>query len=298
MNETLSAIRFEHHEENVPAELKVGERWVLCDEEKVPLIATASGAVYAASSTDPSTWRGYESALSACRENEWSFAGIGRVIMESEPFVGVDLDHCLDPETGELSPWSARILERLDSYSEISPSGTGVKIWVKAPSITRAHVKPGLEVYPRGRYFTVTGVTLRGDGALAGGAAGEIPERDDVLAQIIEEEFPKIDRDRRPYNGPKKVLDLLAYLEKANLEIFAELSDGAAERKYALRCPWLDEHTNADETGTYAGQYADGPTFFHCWHSHCASRRWQEFKAYADSIIYRGRPRRLTGRLR
>jgi primase-polymerase (primpol)-like protein len=291
MTETSEATvtRFEHHKENVPAELKAGERWVCCDENKVPLVAVTSGAVYASSSTDPSTWRGYEDTLIAWRKNEWSFTGIGRVITLEEDYVGVDLDKCLDPETGELSPWAAGILERLDSYSEISPSGTGVKIWVKASSIVRAHVKPSLEIYPRGRYFTVTGVTLRGS---------EIAERDDVLAEIIEEEFPKVDRDRRPYNGPKKVLDLLAYLEQANLEIFAELSDGAAERKYALRCPWLDEHTGGDESGTYAGQYADGATFFHCWHSHCADRRWREFRAYADATVYGTRPRRFAGRLR
>jgi hypothetical protein len=115
---------------------------------------------------------------------------------------------------------------------------------------------------------------------------------------LIAEEFPKVDSDRTPYGGPKRVIDLLEYLERASVEIFSELSDGAAERKYGVRCPWVDDHTDGDESGTYAGQYPDGATFFQCWHAHCASRHWQEFKAYADSIIYRGRPRRLTGRLR
>src|SRR5215211_4597345 len=157
---TNTPLRFEHHEENVPAELKEAEQWVCCDEEKVPLVAAASGAVYAASSTAPDTWRDYETALTAWRGNEWSFTGLGRVIRAEEEYVGVDLDKCLDPESGELSPWAVTILERLDSYSEISPSGTGVKVWVKAPNSTRAHVKPGLEIYPRGRYFTVTGRVL------------------------------------------------------------------------------------------------------------------------------------------
>jgi hypothetical protein len=290
MNETTEAIRFEHHEENVPDELKMGERWVCCDEGKVPLVATASGAVYAASSTDPATWRAYDNTLEAWRENEWSFAGVGRVIKADEEYVGVDLDHCLDVDSGEIYAWAARVLDRLKSYSEISPSGDGVKIWVKAPSITRAHVKPGFEIYPRGRYFTVTGKVL--------GRKKEIAERDDELSRIISEEFPRVDRDRRPYDGPQKVLDLLNYLERANIEIFAELSDGAAERKYAVRCPWVDEHTDHDESGTYAGQYANGATFYYCYHSHCAGRLWQEFKAYADAVAYGTRPRRLSGRLR
>jgi putative DNA primase/helicase len=152
MIDTYTPTRFEHHPENVPEELKADPNsWVCCDEEKVPLIATASGAVYAASSTNPDTWRSYDDAYTAWLENEWSFAGVGRVIRAEEDLVGVDLDKCLDPETGEITPWARRILERLDSYAEISPSLTGVKVWVRAPNITRAHAKPGLEIYPRGR---------------------------------------------------------------------------------------------------------------------------------------------------
>jgi hypothetical protein len=289
MTTTLTPPRFPHHSENVPDQLKNAEQWLVCDEEKVPLIATLSGACYAASSTDPTTWRDYDTAYQAWRENEWSFAGIGRVVTLEEDLVGVDFDDVLDPGTGELAPRAAEIIELLDSYSEISPSLAGVKVWVKAPSLTRAHVKPGLEVYPRSRYLIVTGLVFRD---------AEIAVRDDEIAAIIEEEFPKVDRDRTPYDGPKRAIDLLEYLERANVEIFSELSDGAAERKYGVRCPWVDDHTDGDESGTYAGQYPDGATFFQCWHAHCASRRWREFKAYADSIIYRGRPRRLTGRLR
>src|SRR5215213_5718130 len=239
MIDTYSPPRFEHHPEGVPDELKLDEAWVCCDESKVPLVATASGAVYAASSTDPKTWRSYEDAYDAWHENEWSFAGVGRVIRDTEPLLGVDLDKCLDPDTGELTPWASRLLTRLDSYAEVSPSLTGVKVWVKAPTNTRAHVKPGLEIYPRGRYFTVTGIALR--------EAKGIETRDEELAAIIEEEFPRVDRNRTPYDGPRRVLDLLDYIEKANVEIFAERSDGTAERVYSIRCPWAEEHTDGDE---------------------------------------------------
>jgi hypothetical protein len=291
MTSTYAPPRFEHHPENVPEELKTGASWVCCDEEKVPLVATASGAVYAASSTDPDTWRSHEEAYIAWRDNEWSFAGVGRVILAEEDIVGVDLDKCLDLETGEITPWATQVIERLDSYAEVSPSLTGVKIWVKAPTITRAHVKPGLEVYPRGRYFTVTGLAL--------GEARSIESRDEELAQIVAEEFPRVDRDRTPYDGPRRVLDLLDYLEKANIAIFAERSDGTAERVYNIRCPWAEEHTDGDESGTRVGQYADGATFFRCEHAHCREiREWRQFRAECDPIVYLGRRRRARGRLR
>ena|SRR5215217_5326289 len=80
MIDTFAPPRFEHHPENVPEELKAHETWVCCDELKAPLVATLSGAVYAASSTDKTTWRSYDEAYKAWLDNEWSFAGVGRVI--------------------------------------------------------------------------------------------------------------------------------------------------------------------------------------------------------------------------
>src|SRR5919202_5038900 len=120
--------KFPHPPENVPAELKTGERWVTCDEYKVPLVAIESGACFAASSTDPDTWRSYEIALATWQENE-HIAGVGRVIEASEDHVRVDLDDCITADTGEITPWAKNILDKLNSYSEISPSLTGVKIW-------------------------------------------------------------------------------------------------------------------------------------------------------------------------
>jgi len=216
---------------------------------------------------------------------------VGRVIRAEEDLVGVDLDKCLDPESGEITPWAEQVIERLDSYAEISPSLSGVKIWVKAPSITRAHVKPGLEIYPRGRYFTVTGLIFDDFKSIA--------VRDEELASIIEEEFPKVDRDRTPYDGPRRVLDLLDYLEKANVAIFAERADGTAERVYSIRCPWVEEHTDGDESGTRVGQYADGALFFRCEHAHCREiREWRQFRAECDPIVHLGCTRRARGRLR
>jgi hypothetical protein len=291
MDTTYTAFRFEHHPETVPIELKANAAWVVCDEYKVPLIATASGAVYAASSTDPTTWRTYDVAYDAWKDNEYSFAGIGRVIRAEEDLAGIDVDGCLDPDTGELTEWASSILNRLDSYSEVSPSGRGIKIWVKAPSVTRAHVKPGLEIYPHGRYFTVTGHVLY---------SSAINVRDDELVTLITEEFPKVDRTRDgTYDGPEWTLPLIDYLEKAGVEIYYERSDGQAERVYSIRCPWVHEHTGGDDSGTRVGEYESGMRFFRCEHAHCRQlREWRQFRAELDPLVFLGRPRWSKGRLR
>jgi hypothetical protein len=294
MAEPITTDSFPHHPESVPAELKAGERWVTCDEYKVPLIAIENGACFAASSTNAETWRSYETALTAYSENE-HISGVGRVICEDEDYVGVDIDDCLDPDTGEISDGGSAILTRLASYAEISPSLAGIKIWVRALGMRTAYKKPGLEIYPARRYFTVTGLVVDD-------ARREIRDAGDELAAIIEEEFPKVDRDRSPYDGPTRVLDLDEFLDRAGVVIFSVLSDGAAERKYRIRCPWLDEHSDGDDSGTYVGQYPDGALFFACWHSHCARRRWREFRALLNPLVYLGRPSRSKacrgGRLR
>jgi hypothetical protein len=200
----------------------------------------------------------------------------------------VDLDHVYDAATKTLTPWAHEIVERLDSYCEVSPSMDGIKIWVRAPTIDRAFIKPQLEVYAARRYFVSTGLA---------GSRREIRTCDEELAAIIGEEFPRVSRDRTPYNGRGHTVDLLDYLERANVKIFVEMHDGQTDRKFKIRCPWQEEHTHQDASGTYCGQYETGATFFHCWHSHCASRRWPEFRRHVDRLIYDIPQRTMRGRV-
>ena len=55
-----------------------------------------------ASSTTPETWAGYSEAVRACRER--GYGGVGFVFTPEDDLCGVDLDGCLDPETGEIEP--------------------------------------------------------------------------------------------------------------------------------------------------------------------------------------------------
>jgi primase-polymerase (primpol)-like protein len=43
-----------------------------------------------------------------------------------------DLDHCRDLKTGAIVPGAQRIVDELDSYTEVSPSGDGLHIWIRA----------------------------------------------------------------------------------------------------------------------------------------------------------------------
>jgi len=113
-----------------------------------------------ASSTSRGTWAGYEEAVRACEEH--GYGGIGFVFTSEDDLCGVDLDGCLNADTGEIEPWARIIIEELDSYTEISPSGTGVHVLVRATLPEGRNRKGRFETYDRDRYFTVTGKHLAG----------------------------------------------------------------------------------------------------------------------------------------
>ena len=105
----------------------------------------------------------FSSALAAHREKR--FDGIGFRFRPDDPFAGVDLDGCRDPQTGAIAPWAQRRIDRFATYTEISPSGKGVKMFFRAGLPAKARTAgsdqgQGVETYSQGRYFTVTGNKL------------------------------------------------------------------------------------------------------------------------------------------
>jgi len=139
-----------------PAELKEFPRWLTWKYEirhlkttKVPYDPQTNRR---ASDTDPSTWRSYAAAVAAKK----NFCGLGCII--GEPYCGIDLDKCRDEQTGIAEPWAERIIEELASFTEVSPSGRGFHIWIKARKPEAAICRKGrIECYDHARYFAVTG---------------------------------------------------------------------------------------------------------------------------------------------
>jgi len=113
-----------------------------------------------ASSTNPDTWAGYSEAVTAYKKG--GYDGIGFVFTKEDDFVGVDLDHCLDSETGEIEAWARKIIDELDSYTEISFSQTGLHILLRATLPDGRNRKGPIEIYSHSRYFTISGQHLPG----------------------------------------------------------------------------------------------------------------------------------------
>jgi len=113
-----------------------------------------------ADSTNPESWAGYPEAVNAYKEHGYN--GIGFVFTSEDDLCGIDLDGCIDPDTGEIETWAQEIIEALDSYTEISPRGHGIHILVRGELPPGGNRKGRFEAYDRGRYFTVTGRHLEG----------------------------------------------------------------------------------------------------------------------------------------
>lgn len=157
----------------IPRSLRVRSQWCLWktairDEQPTKLPYQVNGEL--AKSNDPTTWTDFDTAQAAAG----GYSGVGFVFAADDPFTGIDLDGCRNPETGEVAPWARDILKTLDTYAEVSPSQTGVKAFIrgKLPWNSGKKVRvatpavcdkaPAIEVYDHGRYFAVTGLRLAG----------------------------------------------------------------------------------------------------------------------------------------
>jgi len=175
--------------DNIPASLHEQPQWVCWKyirrdgkETKCPVRSDSGGM---ADASDPGTWSTLEAALAAFRSSD-DLAGIGFVFSADDNFCGVDLDDCLDPATQQPKPWAQRIMTELDSYTEVSPSGHGVKVFLRAAKpgrrCRRAWHDGEVEMYDRGRFFTVTGAAYNG-------SPTDVNARQDALNALYREIF-------------------------------------------------------------------------------------------------------------
>ena len=150
----------------VPDEMKQQKNWVCWSMEerngkqtKVPKNPKTGGN---ASATLSGTWATFADAEKYYAAHPEKINGIGYVFTEASGIAGIDIDHCI--ENGKITSDEIReLVDRCGSYVELSPSGTGLHIYVKGKwnGAGRKNNNLGngmaIEVYPSARFFTVTG---------------------------------------------------------------------------------------------------------------------------------------------
>lgn len=166
--------------DSIPAELRGCHQWLVWRQEsrpegrtkraswtKVPYDARTGSH---AATDQPADFCSFSRAVRTYKEHGYS--GIGFVFTKDDPYVGIDLDDCRDPVSGRLKLWAAKLIRRLPTYAEVSPSGTGVKLFCSGKLSTSQSggsryllnsngIRIGkIEIYYRARYFAVTGHRL------------------------------------------------------------------------------------------------------------------------------------------
>ena len=147
---------------SIPDEMKSLRRWVLWKYKARPKGKTTKPLYQTnglnASHSNPKHWASFELVLSVF--NAGGYDGIGWVI--AAPYVGIDFDEVRNPETGEIVPTARKHIHALNSYTEVSPSGDGLHIIVKARLTGKGRKKDHVEIYDVDRYLTVTGNAVVG----------------------------------------------------------------------------------------------------------------------------------------
>ena len=173
---------------NIPRELKKMKRWVCVKDSSSKRPVCAIDGSWA-SVTDSSTWCGYKDALACLRAGKCAYLGF---VFADDGIVGIDIDHSLD-ECGFLKDEVLEAVEACDSYTEVSKSGEGIHILVKASlPFKGSNNRAGWEIYRTGRYFLLTGAVL---------GTTEIREAQDAVDLIVADHFSDVPEKE---NGRKR----------------------------------------------------------------------------------------------
>jgi hypothetical protein len=135
--------------------------------QKPPFVAAAPDQY--ASSADPKTWCDYTTALAVVQAKR--ARGVTYILTPEDPFGAADLDHCRASATGAIADWAQQLIDQaaaIPTYVELTPSGTGLRIWGTISINTQLHSNDQIdehgariELFRRTRKpLTVTGLQV------------------------------------------------------------------------------------------------------------------------------------------
>ena len=281
----------EIREENIPEELRKIPHWICWAPymangklDKIPvapwltdgeLKTTQEGRPIGCSYTDPKTHVSFLEALSYARKLN---IGIGFVLVPELNLVAIDLDDCI--EDGKPNPWVERILAEAGSYAEITPSGKGVRIWLKG-SIPRNIRNDDLkvEIYKEKRFLTVTGWwiestprEIRENQKFLDRFYSElIGEKKEIRKEFIEKEAEK--------SGESSEISCIDILKALKPEALAKLEKGAGDNYLQGEHP---VH-GSEHTGRNFAISEDGSSWY-CFR-HNVGGRWLSLSAMLLNIV-------------
>ena len=133
---------------------------------------------------DSSTWTTFDKTHMAYLGSNGKFKGVGYVFAEDDPFVGVDIDDCID-DNGNISDEARAIIDEFYCYTEYSQSGKGIHIIAEASIPGEKRRAGNIEIYDSSRYFAMTGNKIPGS---PGNSAPRQTEINNLYARLFNNE--------------------------------------------------------------------------------------------------------------
>lgn len=279
----------------IPVVLRERDQWVVWRYEKragrrtkIPYDPRTGGN---ASAADPRTWTAFDGAWKTFQQTR-RYDGLAYVFSADDPFCGFDLDDCLDAN-GQLL-WGADLLEQLDSYCEISPSGRGLKLIVRGKKPAYARCKAvwngseTIEIYDQRRLFAITGQRFAGTNP-------EIADRQtelDALCRQLWGHLPSPAQPREIMSGSSGNMSRSELSDRQQRCLVAmqrmqlvDRTDGS-HRLYAACCRAIEHGLNDHEALTCLREYARQQPFPRFWSDAEMLQRLRD----AEQVCPRGTP--------
>lgn len=218
--------------DRIPESLKHEDRWLNWEFMRRGKKATKV-PIYGGKSNDRTTWVPYSVALDRLKRGN----GTGIAFALGDGFVGLDFDDCV--VDGEINPDIQKIVDTFDTYTEISPSETGIKMICKGEKPGGSCKKDGIEIYEVGRFFTITGHGIK---------STQIQERQAQINALYAQVF-----DRKPTASPAL---------NSMLRIMPEPTENDGSRRmFKLACRAVEHNLTDNEAIATIRKYEEQQPF-------------------------------------
>jgi len=276
----------------LPSEMLKEKRWVRYFLKSKPEGGTAK--IPLGNHSDPETWSTFDECVKALENDK---QGIGYCFLGGE-IHGLDIDHCRNPQTGEICPEAMVLLSRLKSWAEYSVSGAGIHVFFKG-NVRGKELNPQCLQYwnPKNspRFFALT-CNMVGDAfrqlkdvgdefnyifATARHISAKIKEElkevdyEQWAALPVEKEQPEQEqREKSKVKSRKLHKDFVIedFLKFYGLEVDNVTTNSVGKCYRLTSCPIKGEkHVGQNSTTTNFILSTDGGLGFHCQSTGCVS---------------------------
>lgn len=239
----------------IPEKLRKTDNWICWTTQerggkgiKVPVAPWNTSETYPVSATEKKNHADFRTA------KKWGNMlrlGVGFVFTEDNKIIGIDLDDCIEDD--EMTNKVKDIVQQVNSFTEISPSGKGLHIYLEGDMEEAVkNDEEGVEIYFKDRYFTVTGDHKKG-------TPKEVKQHQEILNELVEKYQREVTEEELNYVSPPEKEILSPFWELSVMDIYPNIPV-----KKNVSHP---EHPS--KTGQNFRIHEGGQTAI-CWHAHHA----------------------------